>query len=53
MLQEQMEKRFLEMFENTYKNQLEDMKGYIEYLRKNGVPQAQWYSLGSDKEWLY
>ena len=50
MLQEQMEKRFLEMFENTYKKQLEDMKGYIEYLRKNGVPQAQWYSLGSYKE---
>lgn len=50
MLQEQIEKSFLEIFENTYKDQLEDMKGYIEYLRKNGVPRAQWYSLGSDKE---
>ena len=49
-LQEQVEKRFIEIFEKTYKTQLEDMSSYIEYLRKNGIPQAQWIDLGSDKE---
>ena len=49
LLQEQMEKRFIEIFEKTYKTQLEDMRSYIEYLRKNGIPQAQWIDLGSDK----
>ena len=50
LLQEQIEKKFVDIFENTYQEQLEDMKSYIEFLRKNGIPQAQWINLGSDKE---
>ncbi len=50
LLQEEMERHFSKMIEETYQKQLEDMKGYIEYLRKNGIPQAQWIDLGSEKE---
>lgn len=50
LLQEEMERHFSKMIEETYQKQLEDMKGYIEYLRKNGIPQAQWIDLGSNKE---
>lgn len=48
MLLEQMNKYYTQIIENTYKDQIEEMKSYIEYLRQNGMPQAKWYEANNE-----
>lgn len=47
-LLEQMNKYYTQIIENTYKQQIEEMKSYIEYLRQNGMPQAKWYEVSNE-----